>query len=288
MHCKFVSLALVFGLALVSPAIAKVAAPAPGAAPVAPVQKSGEADPDDIVLPQAPSVQQQQLVNMVLPELPKAPKVEEEPPKPQGCALDGQVRLCVNHSTMQRETCAADDLDCQCTWAQKLTQCYAPCMSDKVNSDNMHAAKADQDGICQQAAKNGKIAKDKERLKKEQKNGKSKKQTQNIQQKNINDLASSHDLSTQAADEESTKQKPAKEDKAPDSSDSAPRQEGGNKSNNSGGKDPELNNDKSGKNGKAKPGGDSNLPLMENAAGNMSAFSSVLLIPLALAFRSVF
>ncbi|KAJ1936142.1 hypothetical protein FBU59_005152, partial [Linderina macrospora] len=88
------------------------------------------------------------------------------------------------------------------------------------------------------------------------------------------------------ADEESPKQKPAKEDKARDSSDSSSIQAGGNKSHKSpSGKDVDSKN---GRNSKVKPGGDSNVPLADNAAGSIPALGSALLIPLALAFRSVF
>ncbi|KAI9502055.1 hypothetical protein GGI25_004569 [Coemansia spiralis] len=115
-----------------------------------------------------------------------------------GCSLAGQVRLCVNHSSMQRATCLSDDLDCQCTWASKITTCFAPCVSEKEFSDGMHVARGDQDAICSQAAKFGKIAKDKEKQKADEKNNKGKKIQPREEEpkvsKNINDVNDSHDM----------------------------------------------------------------------------------------------
>ncbi|KAJ2681266.1 hypothetical protein GGH99_005300, partial [Coemansia sp. RSA 1285] len=139
------------------------------------------------------------------PEAPEAPVVAaaavlippaisqqntEQAPRQQavGCSLAGQVRLCVNHSSMQRATCASDDLDCQCTWASKITTCFAPCISEKEFSDGMHVARGDQDAICSQAAKFGKIAKDKERQKQEEKTAKPKKKDQNSPTSALKDI----------------------------------------------------------------------------------------------------
>ncbi|KAJ2807308.1 hypothetical protein H4R20_001334 [Coemansia guatemalensis] len=111
---------------------------------------------------------------------------------PAGCALSEQVKLCVNHSSMQRATCNSDDLDCQCTWASRMTTCYAPCIAEKEFSDGMHVAHGTQDSICSQAAKYGQIAKDKEKQRLEEKNNKGKKKLDvpTTQPKDINDLNS--------------------------------------------------------------------------------------------------
>ncbi|KAJ2449433.1 hypothetical protein EV183_004890 [Coemansia sp. RSA 2336] len=121
------------------------------------------------------------------------------PAQPVRCALAEQVRLCVNHASMQRATCSGDDLDCQCTWASKATTCFAPCISDKEFSDGMHVAHGDQDTICSQAAKFGKIAKDKEKQKQDEKKG-IKKVESSVSPKSINDLNSLHDGPTASAD----------------------------------------------------------------------------------------
>ncbi|KAJ1798181.1 hypothetical protein LPJ59_002662 [Coemansia sp. RSA 2399] len=118
-----------------------------------------------------------------------------------GCSLAGQVRLCVNHSSMQRATCASDDLDCQCTWASKVTTCFAPCVSEKEFSDGMHVARGDQDAICSQAAKFGNLAKEKEKQKQFEKTAKPRKKdeaesTPTAPLKDLNDLNDSHDRAT--------------------------------------------------------------------------------------------
>ncbi|KAJ2849228.1 hypothetical protein IWW36_002780 [Coemansia brasiliensis] len=123
------------------------------------------------------------------------------PAQRTGCALAEQVRLCVNHASMQRATCSGDDLDCQCTWASKATTCFAPCISDKEFSDGMHVAHGEQDTICSQAAKFGKIAKDKEKQKQDEKKGLKKAESSSISPKNINDLNSLHDGPTASSDE---------------------------------------------------------------------------------------
>ncbi|KAJ2722691.1 hypothetical protein GGI07_003154 [Coemansia sp. Benny D115] len=114
----------------------------------------------------------------------------------EGCALSGQVKLCVNHAAMQRATCASDDLDCQCTWAGVTTTCFSPCISDKESMDGMHVARGEQETICSQAAKFGKIAKDKERQKQEEKmnKGKKKKEMRTSAPKNIDDMNNSAGL----------------------------------------------------------------------------------------------
>ncbi|KAJ2382862.1 hypothetical protein GGI05_005516 [Coemansia sp. RSA 2603] len=122
--------------------------------------------------------------------------------EPEGCSLAGQVKLCVNHAAMQRATCASDDLDCQCTWASVTTTCFAPCIADKESSDGMHVAKGDQEAICSQAAKFGKIAKDKERQKQEEKANKGKKKKEEVRTsapKNIDDMNSAQESSAVAA-----------------------------------------------------------------------------------------
>ncbi|KAJ2548398.1 hypothetical protein EV175_004847 [Coemansia sp. RSA 1933] len=120
-----------------------------------------------------------------------------------GCSLAGQVRLCVNHSSMQRATCASDDLDCQCTWASKITTCFAPCVSEKEFSDGMHVARGDQDAICSQAAKFGNLAKEKEKQKQFEKTAKPKKkddaESPTVAVKDLNDVNESHDHTVAAA-----------------------------------------------------------------------------------------
>ncbi|KAJ2124489.1 hypothetical protein IW147_001658 [Coemansia sp. RSA 720] len=116
---------------------------------------------------------------------------------PRGCSLSEQVRLCVNHTSLQRSTCASDNFDCQCTWASEATMCFAPCVSDKEFSDGMHAARGDQETVCAQAAKFGQVAKDKERQKQEDKKNKGKKQEKEVWTttgaKDMNDLNATHD-----------------------------------------------------------------------------------------------
>ncbi|KAJ2502707.1 hypothetical protein GGH96_000869 [Coemansia sp. RSA 1972] len=116
---------------------------------------------------------------------------------PHGCSLSEQVRLCVNHTSMQRSTCASDNFDCQCTWASEATMCFAPCVSDKEFSDGMHAARGDQETACAQAAKFGQAAKDKERQKQDEKKNKGKKQEKEVWTttgaKDMNDLNATHD-----------------------------------------------------------------------------------------------
>ncbi|KAJ2023484.1 hypothetical protein IWW57_004101 [Coemansia sp. S610] len=111
------------------------------------------------------------------------------------CALAGQVKLCTNHASMQLATCASDDLDCQCTWAGVMTTCFSPCIGDATAADGMHVAKGNQETLCAQAAKFGKIAKDRERQKLEEKNnkGKKKEQTMTSFPRDINDLNASHE-----------------------------------------------------------------------------------------------
>ncbi|KAI7835220.1 hypothetical protein BX661DRAFT_168377 [Kickxella alabastrina] len=119
---------------------------------------------------------------------------EEDAPsqkKSQGCPLLGQVKLCVNHAAMQRATCSREDLDCQCIWAGVTTTCFSPCATEKESGDSMRVAKGDQDSICQQAAKFGKIAKEKERLRQDEKNNKvvkKKEATRTSVPKNIDDM----------------------------------------------------------------------------------------------------
>ncbi|KAJ2782612.1 hypothetical protein H4R18_002180 [Coemansia javaensis] len=133
-----------------------------------------------------------------------------------GCALAEQVRQCVNHSSMQRSVCAADDLDCQCLWASHITTCFAPCTADKVFSDGMHVAQADQLTICAQAAKFGPAAKEKERLKAEERanRGKKKPETQQLQQpsaapRNINDINAAHEAPAASASDDAEAKRPA-------------------------------------------------------------------------------
>ncbi|KAJ2402784.1 hypothetical protein GGI23_000464 [Coemansia sp. RSA 2559] len=118
-----------------------------------------------------------------------------------GCSLAGQVRLCVNHSSMQRASCASDDLDCQCTWASKITTCFAPCVSEKEFSDGMHVARGDQDAICSQAAKFGNLAKEKEKQRQFEKTAKPRKKdeaesTPTAPVKDLNDVNDSHEHAT--------------------------------------------------------------------------------------------
>ncbi|KAJ2779298.1 hypothetical protein GGI15_003919 [Coemansia interrupta] len=130
---------------------------------------------------------------------------QQQQREPEGCSLAGQVKLCVNHAAMQRATCASDDLDCQCTWASVTTTCFAPCIADKESSDGMHVAKGDQEAICSQAAKFGKIAKDKERQKQEEKANKGKKKKDEVRTsvpKNIDDMNSAQESSAAAAPED--------------------------------------------------------------------------------------
>ncbi|KAJ2231070.1 zinc finger, AN1-type domain [Coemansia sp. RSA 518] len=98
---------------------------------------------------------------------------------------------------MQRSTCASDNLDCQCTWASEATLCFAPCVAEKEFSDGMHAAHGDQETVCAQAAKFGQAAKDKERLKQDEKKNKGKKQEKEVWTttgaKDMNDLNDTHD-----------------------------------------------------------------------------------------------
>ncbi|KAJ1721598.1 hypothetical protein LPJ53_003909 [Coemansia erecta] len=132
-------------------------------------------------------------------------QVQMQQREPEGCSLAGQVKLCVNHAAMQRATCASDDLDCQCTWASVTTTCFAPCIADKESSDGMHVAKGDQEAICSQAAKFGKIAKDKERQKQEEKANKGKKKKDEVRTsapKNIDDMNSAQESSAAAAPED--------------------------------------------------------------------------------------
>ncbi|KAJ2704870.1 hypothetical protein FB645_002903 [Coemansia sp. IMI 203386] len=163
---------------------------------------------DDVQLPQAPIVAAAPVLvpptvdilpKPVARQIPVAQEAEElaqlqmqqRGSQPEGCSLSGQVKLCVNHAAMQRATCVSDDLDCQCTWASVTTTCFAPCIADKESSDGMHVAKGDQEAICSQAAKFGKIAKDKERQKLEEKNNKGKKKKEDVRTglpKNIDDM----------------------------------------------------------------------------------------------------
>lgn len=120
---------------------------------------------------------------------------------PAGCSLAGQVSLCVNHSAMQRATCAGDDLDCQCTWASKITTCYAPCITEKEFYDKMYVAKSDQENICAQAAKFGKLARDRERQRLDEKTNKGKKKEDqpkpvNPNPRDMNELNASHEALT--------------------------------------------------------------------------------------------
>ncbi|KAJ2457075.1 hypothetical protein GGF42_002895 [Coemansia sp. RSA 2424] len=119
----------------------------------------------------------------------------DEPLRAEVCALAGQVKLCTNHASMQLATCASDDLDCQCTWAGVMTTCFSPCIGDSTAADGQHVAKGNQDTICSQAAKFGKIAKDRERQRIDEKNnkGKKKEQTMTSFPRDINDLNAAHE-----------------------------------------------------------------------------------------------
>ncbi|KAJ2754553.1 hypothetical protein GGI19_002317 [Coemansia pectinata] len=123
---------------------------------------------------------------------------EDEPLRAEVCALAGQVKLCTNHASMQLATCASDDLDCQCTWAGVMTTCFSPCISDPTAAGGMHSAKGNQDTICAQAAKFGKIAKDRERQRLDEKNnkGRKKEQTMTSFPRDINDLNASHEAAS--------------------------------------------------------------------------------------------
>ncbi|KAJ2908482.1 hypothetical protein GGI21_002842 [Coemansia aciculifera] len=127
----------------------------------------------------------------------------DEPVRAEVCALAGQVKLCTNHASMQLATCASDDLDCQCTWAGVMTTCFSPCIGDSTSADGQHVAKGNQDTLCSQAAKFGKIAKDREkqRLEDKKNGGKKKEQTMTSFPRDINDLNASHEAaSTQLPD----------------------------------------------------------------------------------------
>ncbi|KAJ2051896.1 hypothetical protein GGI03_001103 [Coemansia sp. RSA 2337] len=123
---------------------------------------------------------------------------EDEPMRAEVCALAGQVKLCTNHASMQLTTCASDDLDCQCTWAGVMTTCFSPCIGDPTASGGMQTAKGHQDTICAQAAKFGKIAKDRERQRLDEKNnkGRKKEQTMTSFPRDINDLNASHEAAS--------------------------------------------------------------------------------------------
>ncbi|KAJ2744510.1 hypothetical protein GGI20_002911 [Coemansia sp. BCRC 34301] len=84
-----------------------------------------------------------------------------------------------------------------------MTTCFSPCIGDSSAADGQHVAKGNQDTICAQAAKFGKIAKDRERQRIEEKNnkGKKKEQTMTSFPRDINDLNAAHEAaSTQAPD----------------------------------------------------------------------------------------
>ncbi|KAJ2717072.1 hypothetical protein H4R19_000239 [Coemansia spiralis] len=117
------------------------------------------------------------------------------------CALAEQVRLCANHASLQRATCVADDLDCQCVWAGQLTTCFAPCTGDKLYADGMQAARSDQLTVCAQAAKFGPLAKDRERRLQDERAGRRPRWVPDAQQsaqataplRNINELNAAHE-----------------------------------------------------------------------------------------------
>ncbi|KAJ1643117.1 hypothetical protein LPJ64_005073 [Coemansia asiatica] len=202
---------------------------------------------DDVQLPQAPIVAAAPVLVPptidILPrppvrQIPVAQEAEElaqlqmqqhqqQPSRqaqPEGCSLSGQVKLCVNHAAMQRATCASDDLDCQCTWASVTTTCFAPCIAEKESADGMHVAKGDQEAICSQAAKFGKIAKDKEKQKQDEKNNRGKKkkdETRTGAPKNIDDMNNAPEPTANAANEKPKENNADDTNAAPSQDDSA-------------------------------------------------------------------
>ncbi|KAJ2801710.1 hypothetical protein H4R21_002697 [Coemansia helicoidea] len=117
------------------------------------------------------------------------------------CALAEQVRLCVSHTSMQRALCPAEDLDCQCLWAGHSTMCFAPCVAEKVFADGMHVARGDQLTVCSQAAKFGPLAKERERLRQEERSGRRpNRPSEPVPQqpaaspRNINELNAAHEV----------------------------------------------------------------------------------------------
>ncbi|KAI8319689.1 hypothetical protein GQ54DRAFT_306085 [Martensiomyces pterosporus] len=265
-------------------------------------------DVDSDLLPQAPLVAAAQA--MVLPSanapslshiaLPApAADTDDSPavraaPQPEGCTLAGQVKLCVNHSLMQRATCASDDLDCQCVWASKITTCYAPCLADKESVDGMHVAKGEQEAVCSQAAKFGKIAKDKERQRLEEKNTKGKKrpeQSRTSAPKNIIDVNSAHEMpslmTSPASGSQDDKWAHSRGDGS--SSDAKEPEHGGEKSGSgakgrAAGSSGDGNRPKNLRPGKGVVGGDSDMRAAESGAQAVSRISAVAL---ALAFASL-
>ncbi|KAJ2001069.1 hypothetical protein GGI04_003883 [Coemansia thaxteri] len=77
-----------------------------------------------------------------------------------------------------------------------MVTCFSPCIADRDAADGMHIAKGDQETVCSQAAKFGKIAKDRERQRLDEKNNKGKKKEQVMTSipRDINDLNSAHDF----------------------------------------------------------------------------------------------
>ncbi|KAJ2381305.1 hypothetical protein H4S02_006263 [Coemansia sp. RSA 2611] len=203
-----------------------------------------------------------------------AASTADSPAARQGCALAEQVRLCVNHSSMQRATCSGDDLDCQCTWASRATTCFAPCISDKEFSDGMHVAHGEQDTICSQAAKFGKIAKDKEQQKQDEKNNKGKKrqdqQSTAASPKDINDLNSAHDAPTPADD--AAKAKATADSRSAPAKPNAPPQVGGGHGKHAGGSASGT------KARKSAAGGDTEFHIAESSAAAIRVSGMVALL----------
>ncbi|KAJ2797220.1 hypothetical protein FBU31_006905 [Coemansia sp. 'formosensis'] len=175
----------------------------------------------------------------------------DEPLRAEVCALAGQVKLCTNHASMQLATCASDDLDCQCTWAGVMTTCFSPCIGDATAADGMHVAKGNQETLCSQAAKFGKIAKDRERQRLDEKNnkGRKKEQTMTSFPRDINDLNSAHEAAPTPlpkADAASAPHAKPKGDGIIQASGVAPSA--------------------GGKAGKGMPGGDKQFPVVESSA----------------------